>query len=129
MWARIVMIGLGVWMMVAPDLFDYSKNIADNAHIVGPLIATFSLISLSECTRNVRLFNLPVAFWMLMAPLFIFYDNDNALMHDYGVAILTIFLCAVNPKRKHTFGGGWPSLFRANAPHERAARNHRISRQ
>lgn len=110
MWSRIVMTILGIWMMVAPEVFKYSKNIADNAHITGPLIATFSLISLSECTRNVRLLNLPVAFWMLMAPLFVFYDNDNAIMHDYGIALLTIFLCAIRPVRKHSFAGGWLSL-------------------
>ena len=62
-------------MMVAPAIFGYDKNISDNAHIVGPLIATFSMIAIWECTRNVRLFNLPVAFWMMADPLFIEYNN------------------------------------------------------
>ena len=98
--------------MVAPAILGYDKNISDNAHIVGPLIATFSMIAIWECTRNVRLFNLPVAFWMMAAPLFIEYNNDAAIMHDYGVATAVIFLLLVKPVRKHTFAGGWLSLLR-----------------
>jgi hypothetical protein len=117
------MMALGIWMMIAPGVFNYSKNASDNAHIVGPLIASFSLIAVWECTRNVRLFNLPVAFWMLTAPLFLQYDSDSALMHDYGVAIAIIFLLLVKPARKHRFGGGWPSFLRSGAPHAQAAGN------
>jgi hypothetical protein len=117
------MMVLGLWMMIAPDVFQYSKNIANSAHIAGPLIATFSIIAIWECTRNVRLLNLPVAAWMLMAPLFIPYDSDSALMHDYGVAIIIIFLLLVNPSRKHRFGGGWPSVLRSDTAHARAAGN------
>ena len=113
---------LGIWMMVAPAMFDYDKNIANNAHIVGPLIATFSMIALWECTRNARLLNLPVAIWMLASPVFINYGNDSALMHDYAIAILIIFLLLVKPARTHRFGGGWPSIWRPVAPHARIAR-------
>ena len=123
MWAQVVMMILGIWMMIAPDAFHYSKSMANSAHIAGPLIATFSIIALWECTRNVRLLNLPVASWMLMAPLFIRYDSDSALMHDYGVAIIIIFLLLVKPSRKHRFGGGWPSVLRSDTAHARAAGN------
>lgn len=116
---------LGIWMMVAPDALGYDKNISDNAHIIGPLIATFSMISIWECTRNVRLFNLPLAFWMLGAPLFIRYNNDSALMHDYGVAIVIIFLLLVKPARKYRFGGGWPAVWRSGTLHSRVAGNTR----
>ena len=101
---------LGIWMMIAPDLLGFSKKISDNAHIVGPLIATFSIIAIWECTRNVRLFNLPLAVWLLAAPLILRYENDTALMNDNGVAILIIFLLLVKPARRHTFAGGWPAV-------------------
>ena len=112
MWSQLTLTILGIWMMVAPAILGYDKNISDNAHIVGPLIATFSMIAIWECTRNMRLLNLPVAFWMMAAPLFIEYNNDTALMHDYGVAIAVIFLLLVKPARKHTFAGGWLSLIK-----------------
>ena len=125
MWSQIAMAIMGVWLMVAPGVFGFGKEIADNAHIVGPLIATFSIIATSECTRNVRLLNLPLAIWLLAAPLVLGYDNDVALMNDYAVAIVVIFLFLVKPRRKHRFGGGWPAVWRANTPHERQARQIR----
>jgi hypothetical protein len=125
MWSQIVMAIMGVWLMVAPGVFNYSKTMADNAHIVGPLIATCSIIATSECTRNVRLFNLPLAVWLLAAPVVIGFDSDTALMNDYAVAIVIIFLFIVKPKRKHRFGGGWPALWRSGSLHEREARQLR----
>jgi hypothetical protein len=116
---------LGIWLMIAPSALGYEKNIADNAHIVGPLIATFSMIAIWECTRNVRLFNFPVAVWMLAAPLFITYGNDTALLHDYAVAISIMLLLLVKPVRKYRFGGGWPSIWRDKTPHSRLAGNPR----
>ena len=128
MWAQIVMTILGIWLMAAPGVLGFGKNISDNAHIVGPLIATFSIIAIWECTRNVRLFNLPLAVWLLAAPLVLGYDNDTALMNDYAVAIAIIFLLLVKPSREHKFGGGWPSIWRSNTPHSRAAGNLRRRR-
>lgn len=102
---------LGIWMMVAPDLLGFSKRVSDNAHIVGPLIATCAIVAMWECTRNVRLFNFPIAVWMLVAPLVLRYDSDLALMNDYAVAIAIIFLMFVKPRRQYRFGGGWPALW------------------
>ena len=123
MWAQVIMAILGIWLMTAPGVFGFDKTISDNAHIVGPLIATLSIISLSECTRNARLLNLPLAAWLLVAPLVLGYESDTALMNDYAVAISIIFLLLVKPSRKHKFGGGWPAVWRSHAPHSRAAGN------
>jgi hypothetical protein len=112
---------LGIWLMFAPGVLDFSKKISDNAHITGPLIATFSMVAIWECTRNVRLFNLPIAVWLFAAPLVLQYDNDTALMNDYAVAVLIILLCVVKIKRKHRFGGGWPAIWRSDTLHSREA--------
>jgi hypothetical protein len=125
MWAQIVMAIMGVWLMTAPGIFGFNKAISDNAHIVGPLIATFSIIAISECTRNVRLFNFPLAVWLLAAPVILRYDNDTALMNDYVVSIIIIFLFLVKPRRKHRFGGGWPAVWRTNTLHQREPRQIR----
>ena len=116
---------LGIWLMVAPGVLDFSKKISDNAHIVGPLIATFSIVALSECTRNVRFFNLPLAAWLLAAPWILQYDNHTALWNDYAVSLLLIALAFVKTKRQHHFGGGWPAAWRPNSPHSRMAGNPR----
>lgn len=129
MWAQIVMAFLGIWLMVAPAIFDFPKYISDNGRIVGPLVASFSVIAIWECTRNVRLLNVPLAVWLFASPLVLHYGNDTALMNDYIVAILLIALCMVRPSRVHRFGGGWPSIWRDDSPHERIAGNNRITRR
>lgn len=129
MWSQMVMALLGIWLMVAPAVFGFAKYIADNERIVGPLVASFSTIAIWECTRNVRLLNIPFAVWLFAAPLVLSYDNDLALMNDYVVAILLIFLCMVRPSREHRFGGGWPSVWRNDAPHERIAANKHTARR
>lgn len=110
MWSQIVMSILGTWLMVAPGVFDFNKQIADNAHIAGPLIASFSIIAIWECTRNLRWCNLPVAIWLLAAPWILNYDNTIATLNDYAVAIFLLLLLFVKPKREHRFGGGWPAV-------------------
>ena len=116
---------LGVWLMAAPAVLHFKKTISDNAYIVGPLIVTFSIISLSESTRNVRFFNLPLAVWLLAAPWILQYDNHTALLNDYAVAIFTVALSFVKPKRKNHFAGGWPGIWKSNSVHSRKAGNPR----
>src|SRR5690606_27281360 len=98
MWTRIGMTALGIWLMSAPGIFGFEKHISNSAHIVGPLIATFAIISLSEATRNVRLLCIPLALWLLAAPWVLQYDNTTALINDYAVAILLFLLSIVKPK-------------------------------
>lgn len=103
---------LGIWLMVSPAVFGFSKKIADNAHIIGPLIATFSIIAVWECTRNVRLFNLPLAVWLLAAPWVLNYQNTTATINDCAVAALILLLSRVKIKRKSRFAGGWPAVWK-----------------
>ncbi len=112
MWINIATALLGIWLMVAPHLMGVEKKIANNAHIIGPLIASFSIIALWECTRNVRFANLPLAVWLLAAPFVLQYNNDTALMNDYAIAIIVILSFLVRRERKHRFAGGWREVFR-----------------
>jgi hypothetical protein len=125
MWSQLVMALLGIWLMVAPAALDFSKKISDNAHIVGPLIASFSIIAMSECTRNVRWLNALFGVWLFAAPWVLQYGNNTALWNDYAVAVLIIALCFVKPKRKKRFGGGWPAAWRSDTVHSRMAGNPR----
>jgi hypothetical protein len=111
MWARITTLTLGVWLMSAPGLFGFAKTISNNGHIIGPLIVSFSIISFSECTRNARWLNLPLAMWLLFSPWILAYDNWTAFASDYAVGILILFLSIVKQERKKSFGGGWPVIW------------------
>lgn len=119
MWAQIINMLLGIWLMVAPQLLNYSKQAADNAHIVGPVITTFAIISLTEATRNVRWYNIPPGVWLLLAPWILNYENGTAIFNDMVVGLLVIIFAFIKGKVSHQFGGGWRSLWKSDAPHLR----------
>lgn len=112
MWARYASVVLGLWLMAAPGLFDFNKSIANNGHIVGPLIITFSIIAISECTRNVKWATLPVGAWLLFAPWILDYDNNTASASDYITGLLVMIFALVKQKRENQFAGGWTALWK-----------------
>ena len=81
------------------------------------------MIALSEATRNVRYFNIPLGLWLLVAPWLLQYENTQALLNDYAVGILVILLSLVKGKRQNYYAGGWAALRGTDTPHERKAGN------
>lgn len=112
MWARYAIILVGIWLMAAPGIFDFEKFIADNDRIVGPIVVTIAVISISESTRNIRFANLLPGAWLLFAPWVLDYDNSIAFASDYVAGLLILGLALVKLKRKYSFGGGWSVLFK-----------------
>ncbi len=111
MWARYATILIGFWLMAAPGIFDFEKFISDNNRIVGPIVVTFAVISVSESMRNLRIVNLLPGAWLLFAPWILDYDNSIAFASDYVAGLLILGLTLVKLKRKYKFGGGWSVLF------------------
>jgi hypothetical protein len=112
MWAQGINAALGIWLMVAPAIFGFDKTIANNAHIVGPVIATFAITALFESTRPVRKFNWLPGAWLLVAPLVLGYQDTTATIHDLLVGALVIGLSCVKGKIHYRFGGGWSALWK-----------------
>ncbi len=117
MWAKIINIFSGLWLMVAPGILGYGSAAADNGHIVGPIIITFSVVSLWEATHAVRKWNYPFALWLLLAPWILGYSDVLAIGSDMGVGVLVIFLSSIEQKIKNSYGGGWASLWKTNPEH------------
>ncbi|WP_347158138.1 SPW repeat protein [Pontibacter chitinilyticus] len=125
MWAQIINALLGIWLMAAPAILGTDKTIANNENIVGPLIASFAIISCWEITRVVRLYNLPLGAWLLLAPWVLGYHNTTATLNEMGVGLLVIILCFVKGKVEGQYGGGWSSIWGKNPLHEqKASRTH-----
>lgn len=115
MWAQIINTILGLWIMIAPGILGYSSIAADNGHIVGPIIVTFSIVSLWEATRSVRKFNYPFAIWLLVAPWILGYSETSAIISDMAVGVLVIILSSVQGKIENSYGGGWSVLWKDNS--------------
>lgn len=117
MWAQILNILLGLWLMVAPHILGYGPVASDNGHIVGPIITTFSVIALWEATDGIRKWNYPFAFWLLLSPWILGYDDALATGCDMLVGILVIIFSSVTRKIENQYGGGWASLWKENPEH------------
>lgn len=59
---------VGIWLMAAPTVLQLTGRIADNTHIIGALVVTFSVVAFAEPARPVRTLNILCGLWMLLAP-------------------------------------------------------------
>lgn len=118
MWAHLVNTALGLWLMAAPGLFGYETAAADSGHIVGPVIVTFSVTALWECTRGMRKWNCPLAAWLLIAPWVLGYDSVVAIVSDMSCGVLVFVFSSIRGEVSKKYGGGWSVLFNKHSPHE-----------
>lgn len=121
MWAQIVNIMLGVWLMAAPGIFGFGTNAANNDHILGPVIATFALTACWECTHVTRKYNIPLGAWLLLAPWILGYDQTFPIINDMIVGGLVILFSLVKRKIEKRYGGGWSAIWNANPMHMQEA--------
>jgi hypothetical protein len=122
MWAQIVNAVLGLWLMVSPSILGLEGSTADNDHIIGPIIASFAIISWWEATRVVRLYNIPLGLWLILAPWVLGYENNSAIINDMAVGLLVIGLALVKGELTSTFGGGWKATWHSDTIHAREAK-------
>lgn len=123
MWARVINIITGLWIIAAPTIFQFDKRIANNDHILGPLIMSVAVISISESVRSVRYVNSITGIWLVVAPWILNYNNNTAIINSLVCGILTICCSLIKGKVENHFGGGWRSLFSKNPRHLLEANN------
>lgn len=121
---KIITAIFGIWLMVAPGVLNYSKEAADNGHIIGPIVLTFSIIALWDATNGIRKWNYPFALWLLIAPWILGYENTTAIISDIASGIFIFIFSFLKHPVQQSFGGGWQSLFQKNPEHlEKAKKN------
>ena len=67
-WTLLLSIVLGVWLTFTRLSFDSSGAMANNDHLVGALVVTFSIMAFAEVARAVRFINIPFGAWLIAAP-------------------------------------------------------------
>ena len=116
MWAQIINIVIGLFLMVAPSLWSLDKADSDHFYIIGPLIITNAIIALWEFNRGMRWFNVLIGAWLLVSP-FVLGSKGNVASLAIVTAILLIIFSLFKGSEKHRYGGGWSSLFQKNPIH------------
>jgi hypothetical protein len=107
MWAQLVNLCLGLWLMAAPAALGYGGRAAANDHVAGPLAAALAAVAVSEVTRPVRRANVVVGLWLLIAPWALAYASGAATFNSLSVGALLIAFALVRGRVVNRFGGGW----------------------
>jgi hypothetical protein len=116
MWAAIINIILGLWVMIAPAILNYEQEVANKSYIIGPIVITFAITAIWEVNRSLRFANIPLGLWLAASPFLLSYDG-MPLYNDLltGAGIIAFSLVKGNITGR--YGGGWLSLFRSNPEH------------
>jgi short-subunit dehydrogenase len=112
MWAAIITVLIGLWMMAAPEYYAFGPVEGKNFFIVGPLVVTAAVIAIWEVNRSARYFNFVAGIWMMVSPLLLPYETQTGITGSVVSGILLIILSLVKGKISRRYGGGWVSLFK-----------------
>lgn len=117
MWGAVLNTIIGLWIMSAPGIFQYSPPASVNGHIVGPVIVTFAVVSIWEATRGVRKWNYITAVWLLAAPWILGYESNLPVISNMLSGILIMVFASLGGTVDKNYGGGWRSLFQKEPEH------------
>lgn len=116
MWAQLINVLLGVWLLISPYILHFDGAPYTTAHVTGPIVVALAVVSCREVTRIFRFLLLLPALWLMLAPWFLHFSAGVPLANEELVAI-AMTICAVLPgSRRQRIGGGWLSLLTALDP-------------
>ena len=121
MWPGIINIILGLWLMISPEILKMNKVTSENNHIVGPLVITFTIISLWDINWKAVKANTVLGAWLLIALFILDFTKTIAFCSNGTCACFIILLSSLKRPTTGKFGGGWHSLFQRNPIHLREA--------
>lgn len=107
MWARVLSVAVGVWLMAAPAVLAYGGVAATNDRIVGPVAASVAIVAVAEVCRPVRHVNQVLGAWLLGAPFLLGYDALAATADSFAAGVLLLVTGGVPGRQRHRYGGGW----------------------
>lgn len=123
MWAQVINALLGIWLTASPAILGLEdKTISNNAHIIGPVVASFAIIAWWEATRVVRLYNVPLGLWLLLAPWVLGYENPAAIFNDILVGAAIVCFSFIKGNIEGSYGGGWSAIWKKDSLHATEAR-------
>jgi hypothetical protein len=99
-----------LWLIAAPALLDFDGAARTNDRIAGPIALTFAFVGAWEILRGVRLVNVAVGAWLLIAPWMLRYDANAAIVSDTVVGVALIVGALLAGETSAQFSGGWRSL-------------------
>lgn len=110
MWARVLAMAAGIWLMASPAVLGYADHAtAASDRIVGPIAAAASFVAVWGVVRVLRWVTLPLGLWLLVAP-WVLGSPVEAAVSDVVAGAVFVATALVRGKVDSRFGGGWSSL-------------------
>ncbi|MFN3403200.1 MAG: hypothetical protein ACK40G_03835 [Cytophagaceae bacterium] len=103
---------IGIWLMIAPAIIPHDSVMENHNRIMGPLIFSISIISISEVTRNLRWLNCILAIWIFIYPMAFKVMNVLPAINYLVAGLVILYLSVKKGKTTKTFGGGWNAIFK-----------------
>jgi short-subunit dehydrogenase len=110
MWGALANVLIGLWLMVAPHYFLFSRVPANACYIIGPLVITMAITSLWEFNRSLRYFNLIAGVSLCALPFILPFESRAETWTSLICGILLILFSSSEGKIKDSYGGGWKIL-------------------
>jgi hypothetical protein len=112
-WTLVLSVAIGVALMMTRLLLDASGTAANNDHIVGALVITFSIMALAEVARPLRFINVVLGLWLVLAPwLLIDYPGVSSFASVVAGGLLILLALPRGPIRSHY--GAWDRYLRTS---------------
>ena len=109
-WHLLIVAGVGGWLMFAPDFFSTTGRASDSDRLVGALALTFALVATAEVGRALRLFNLILGAWLVIAPWVLDGFMAGARWNDVVAGIAVILLSLPRGKIRGRYGSWQPFI-------------------
>ena len=89
-WNLLASFILGIWLMFSHAVLGIEDGLSTTNYILGPMIAAFSFIALSEVFRIVRFVNILFGVVLLIAPWAVFSASGIGIFNSLFIGILVI---------------------------------------
>lgn len=114
MFAQMVLVATGIWLMAAPAVLDYGEPAASSDRIAGPVMAATAFLAIFAITRGLRWANLAVGIWLLIGPWLLEFPTD-AMISSSACGLAALVLAPVGHLEQDRYGGGWLAVVRGDA--------------
>jgi hypothetical protein len=105
-WTLVLSVAIGVALMLTRVLLDASGTAANNDHIIGALVITFSIMALAEVARPLRFVNVALGLWLVLTPwLLAGYSGMSSVASVIAGGLLILLALPRGPIRNHY--GAW----------------------
>ncbi|MGV6475573.1 SPW repeat domain-containing protein [Azotobacter vinelandii] len=118
-WHLALLCLIGVWLMFTRLIFGASGAMANSDHLMGALLITVSVLAMAEVVRPLRLLNIPIGLWLLVAPWLLSGATLAGTVGGLTAGGLIIALSVPLGPIRHSYAG-WNRLLRFPLARSRA---------